>query len=452
MRCKKVFAGGAVAAVAAVAAVVGAGAIMATRGASASPVLFSQVVGPDPGAVALDARAGHVFVANRGNTLSMLDANDGRVLRTVTLNSAPASLAVDTRRGHLLVDSLSFSVGAPNSVTTIDTRTGSILRATDVGQGASAIALDQGAGRAYVANSQDDTMSTLDLASGRTLRTVPVGFDHTTGYDPVAIAADLRAGHIFTANSGNNSISMFDAASGRLLRVTHLGKPMLNGRETFGAHSLAVSETDGHLFVGGNTPYGSGGAVRTLDTRSGAVIRTVGVSWDPGEIAMDTRTGRVFVPNGAGPGLLLDARTGAVAGAIGWSSGSWSAGDGMAVDERTGLVYRLAGAAIDNTGAAVGTGRLLAFDGKTGALVRAVLVGLLPRDLALDSRTGHVFVSSLSDLEFNRYGYRTRAGGGSGPWGWVPQPIRGWLPHAPSVQPPPSGPINGAVSVIDTTR
>jgi len=295
-------------------------------------------------------------------------------------------------------------------------------------------------------------MSTLDLASGRTLRTVPVGFDHTTGYDPVAIAADLRAGHIFTANSGNNSISMFDAASGRLLRVTHLGKPMLNGRETFGAHSLAVSETDGHLFVGGNTPYGSGGAVRTLDTRSGAVIRTVGVSWDPGEIAMDTRTGRVFVPNGAGPGLLLDARTGAVAGAIGWSSGSWSAGDGMAVDERTGLVYSLAGAAIDNTGAAVGTGRLLAFDGKTGVLVRAVLVGLLPRDLALDSRTGHVFVSSLSDLEFNRYGYRTRAGGGSGPWGWVPQPIRGRLPHAPSVQPPPSGPINGAVSVIDTTR
>ena len=429
-------------------AVVCAGAFVVTRGASVSPILATRAVGPDPGAIAVDARAGHVFVANGDDTLSMLDARDGRVLHTVTLNSALATLTVDERRGRLFVVSEALGNDPNGAVTMLDTHTGAILRATDVGQGAGAIALNQGAGRAYVANSRDDTMSTLDLASGRVVRTTFVGFDHATGYYPMAIAVDARAGHVFTANGSDNSVSMFDAAGGRLLRVIHFGKPLLSENWSFGAYPLAVSEAYGRLFVASMTQ--AGGDVRVIDTRSGAVARTISVRWSPDDVLLDARTDKVFVRGG--PGLLLDARTGVVARAFTLGVGVWDPGHKVVVDARTGRVYVLSEASLDSRGAAVGTGRVLTLDGATGQVLRTVPVGLLPKDLALDSLTDRVFVSNANDAEFNRYGYRARAGDGSNTWSWVPQPIRGWLPQASQPRPAPTGPLSGTVSVIDTTR
>jgi len=153
-----------------------------------------------------------------------------------------------------------------------------------------------------------------------------------------------------------------------------------------------------------------------------------------------------------GSSLILDARTGAVARAFALGVGVWDAGDKAIVDERTGRVYVLSETPHDSTGAAVGTGRILALDGATGRVLGAVPVGLLPRDLALDNLTNRVFVSNVNDAEYKRYGYRARTGNGSNTWSWVPQPIRGWLPQASRPQPVPTGQLSGTVSVIDTTR
>ena len=53
------------------------GALVSARGASVSPLIATRVVGPDPSSVAVDTRAGRVFVVNSGdNTMSVLDARD----------------------------------------------------------------------------------------------------------------------------------------------------------------------------------------------------------------------------------------------------------------------------------------------------------------------------------------------------------------------------------------
>ncbi len=388
------------------------GALVSAHGVSASPIIATRAVGPDPSSVAVDVRAGRVFVVNNGdNTITMLDARDGQVVRTISLNGAPTALAMDERRGHLLIGVGPLTPSGHDTVATLDNHTGALFYSTDVGMGPDAIALDQRAGRAYVANFQGDSLSTLDLANGRTLRTVPVGFDQTTGYASDEVVVDARAGRVFVMNSSNNSVSMFDASTGRLLRVLPLGQTASNATGETGAHLMAVDKAEGHVFVAASTA--SGGSIRMLDTRTGTTLHTVRLSWTPNEVLLDARTGRVFVHSLPGSSLILDARTGAVARAFALGVGVWDAGDKAIVDERTGRVYVLSETPHDSTGAAVGTGRILALDGATGRVLGAVPVGLLPRDLALDNLTNRVFVSNVNDAEYKRYGYRTRTGNGS---------------------------------------
>src|SRR5437763_16626290 len=67
--------------------------------------------------------------------------------------------------------------------------------------------------------------------------------------------------------------------------------------------SVAVDGRTERAFVvvqGGYDLHGNptgNGSVRVVDTRHGRVLRTVGVGLSPGAVAVDERTGRVFVAN-----------------------------------------------------------------------------------------------------------------------------------------------------------
>ena len=67
-----------------------------------------------PVAIAVDERRGRVFVANKGpvddndvpignGTLSVLDARDGSILRTIPVGTYPATMAVDAHSGRVFV-------------------------------------------------------------------------------------------------------------------------------------------------------------------------------------------------------------------------------------------------------------------------------------------------------------------------------------------------------------
>lgn len=72
------------------------------------------------------------------------------------------------------------------------------------------------------------------------------------------------------------------------------------------------------------------------DARSGALLRTVSVGWSPAELAVDARTGRVFVANFDDHTVsVLDATSGAVLHTIAVGPHP----SALAVDEQIGRVF-----------------------------------------------------------------------------------------------------------------
>src|SRR5438067_3630976 len=148
-------------------------------------------VGPGllPLSVSVDERAGRAYVINQNsNTLSILDARSGALLRTVAVGQSPAFLLVDERAGRVLVVNQSG-----NSVTVVDARTGAVLRTVAVGEYPDAAAVDEHSGRAFV-GAFDGTVSVIDTRSGKLLRTTLVG----GGVN--ALAVDQRAGHVIVTS------------------------------------------------------------------------------------------------------------------------------------------------------------------------------------------------------------------------------------------------------------
>lgn len=83
-------------------------------------VLAAPAVGVSPWIQAVDTRRGRVFVVNtntnsafapRGRgSISVLDARDGAVLRTVAVGVLPTGVAVDEQTGHVVVTSIGGSI------------------------------------------------------------------------------------------------------------------------------------------------------------------------------------------------------------------------------------------------------------------------------------------------------------------------------------------------------
>ncbi len=148
----------------------GAGAIV-TMDARTGKLLHATAVGREPGAMAVDARAGRVVVVSAlDRTASVLGAGTGRVVRTVKIDGQPQGVAVDDRSGHALVAAMGFmnNMGrftSPSNVTILDTRSGNVARIVTLDRSPLwSIMADAGRGRAYLPTSGPTII--LDTRSG----------------------------------------------------------------------------------------------------------------------------------------------------------------------------------------------------------------------------------------------------------------------------------------------
>src|SRR5207248_11777698 len=134
-------------------------------------------------------------------------------------------------------------------------------------------------------------------------------------------------------------------------------------------------------------------SVSKLDARSGRVLRTLGVGDAPVALAIDERSGRVFVVNEGpehdgfpiGPSSIsvLDAGTGTVLRTItvGYRARA------LAIDERQGHVF------VANSG----TDTVSMLDARSGSILRTTTVGTAPLALAVNERTGRLFIANNGD-------------------------------------------------------
>jgi YVTN family beta-propeller protein len=177
--------------------------------------------------------------------------------------------------------------------------------------------------------------------------------------------------------------------------------------------------------------------VITLDISTGALLGTTPVGRAPQALAVDGRTGRVFVVNmGDGTVSVLDARSGAFLRTVTVGANP----SAVAVDERSGRLFVALAGATNSDGVFMNAGSVRVLDARSGSILHTVALGPDPTAIAVDETTGRVFVASAGGL--------VRV---PDAWGWVPLWLRRRLPFLP-----PPGPrthwVPGSVTVLDATR
>jgi DNA-binding beta-propeller fold protein YncE len=267
--------------------------------------------------------------------VSVFDAATGQQVRSLSvfapaaaqggslMMSGPGAIAVDADAGHAFVVSrTTFDAQGDAGVAMLDGTTGLVLRRVTLRPGPLAVAIDSNAHRAYVTNlggyaptsargaSLGGMLWILDTRSGALLRAVHLG---ALPVDPVA--ADDRARHVFAlagsllggARMGAGHVLMLDPRSGTLIKAITLGPASL--------FSLTVDGGSGRVFVSTISVDGRAGAVVEIDGRSGAPMRTIPLTGVPVAMAIAPQREQLLVsildPGGdASRVLAIDIRNG----------------------------------------------------------------------------------------------------------------------------------------------
>lgn len=335
--------------------------------------------------VAVDSRQGRIFIVNAG-IVQVFDTRTGA--RVYTARSGTAYLAgmggpapaVDERAGRVFVPNL-----VDDTISVLDARSGRVVRVLYVGHRPDAIAVDDHTQRLLVASTADWTLTVLDVHTGRPLRTRILA----VGDRPGQLAVDTRSGHAFVAGYGGQVVTL-SARTGTPLR--------------------SVAPDHFHLIMGlaVNGPAGrvlglveAQPVIVLLNAGTGALVRAVTLGQNPDAIAVDAGTGRAFVSDaGAEAVYVLGTKRGRIRRVV-----RVGASPLLAVDMRT---HRVIVASAEGV-------RVL--DARSGDVLRMRPLALDALALAVDERTGHVFAVT---------------GGGTvcprDPWAWMPAAIRRWLP------------------------
>jgi len=237
-----------------------------------------------PLAMTMDARTRHALVLSAGVTgapggaaatyLSVLGAASGRLLHRMSLPrpSSAGGFIVDGAAGRVYVAYSAFTPGAPGRVVVVDTGTGRILRAVTLRHEPLALAVDRGTGHAFVVESSPSTIHQAPGGMGATFPTAP------------------------------GTVIMLDG-QGRVVRVVGVGLAPAGLALDAPHHRLIVTNAgarDAYLTVGMSShvvraPAPGPSGIRLLDTRTGAVERTIDTGVSLASVAVDAGRRRAIV-------------------------------------------------------------------------------------------------------------------------------------------------------------
>ncbi|MDP9298558.1 MAG: hypothetical protein M3O98_07820 [Actinomycetota bacterium] len=168
--------------------------------------------GAYPAGIAVDARAGRLYVAgNMNDSLYVVDPAKGSVERTVAVGHLPFGVALSPS------GSLAFVTNwGGQTVTIVSTATGRIVRTTRVWTHPSAIVANPSANELYVANTDSDSVSVLNGGTGAVLRTIGLRpyAGAPVGSSPNALTVSPDGSTLYVANAGDNDLAVIRLAPG----------------------------------------------------------------------------------------------------------------------------------------------------------------------------------------------------------------------------------------------
>jgi len=371
--------------------------------------LKSVPVDGGPYGIALDPVRGRLYTANReGRSVTVLDTTSDTVIDRIPMDCTPYIVAANPNTGHI------FPVCTETQQLHIyDGDTLRWLAVLPVGKGAGeGIAVNPATNLIYVANSTDNTITVIHDAGPVSVPTplpTPTGAPTLTSAPTPTITPMPHILYLPLVTHGGGAASVARPA-GRVERLPAGAEGPV--------HSLLVHPHTGWLYSA------SDGVLTISDPAGSALLARVAIGLQPQGMALDPAAGRLYLSSwGEGSVVLLDARSGkrqAEAGGLRRPSGlavangklyvAETAADRLLVLdgrtlERLGEIklalapYTLAASADGRRVyvALAGSGKVALVDTSRDRLsALAPLDGLgLPQDIAVDTRTGQVYVLYL---------------------------------------------------------
>jgi len=206
---------------------------------------------------------------------------------------APVSVILGSAAGAIFLVGVILVVSPPSPLTTEARHTGAgpdVVATISVGAGPQDVAVNPITNRIYVTLSGDDAVQIIDAVSDTVIGVVGVG------NQPMGIAVDSSANRVYVANILDNTVSVIDGSTNAVVDV------LVPDGDTFEPEDLAINEALGRLYVVGRGPD-----VSVMSTTTGSVVATVNVGFGGSvkNVAVNSITGRVYVPSGPGDSLHL---------------------------------------------------------------------------------------------------------------------------------------------------
>ncbi|MGW2207534.1 beta-propeller fold lactonase family protein [Streptomyces sp. NPDC001774] len=299
--------------------------------------------------------------------------------------SAGGAPAADTPVYALVVNSANPE-GVNSSLSAIDTVTHDVRTTGGLGQNPTAVAVTPDGRKAYVANfgplslsapADRQTVTVVDVVSGRPLREIPVGLQ------PVNVAVSPDGQFAYVVNSGTpadrGSVSVIDTGTDTVIdEITEgLRNPVGIAFAPDGAQAYVTSQAAGTLSV-----------INTAARRSVASVDLGPAGESPAGVAVAPDGHRVYVAgNASGTVLAVDPATKRVAGNP-IQLPAWGMPYGMALTPDGSKLYVTSS----------GSDEVAVVDTTTGsALPDTITVGRNPTSVAVTPDGQHAYVTSSLD-------------------------------------------------------
>jgi YVTN family beta-propeller protein len=246
-----------------------------------------------------------LYVAVGRDDVMVVDTASNSVVASIkTVGGATFAIAV-TPDGKQVWATNMIAAG---SVSVINTADNAVIGNIQVDHTPLGLALTPDGKRAYVANSQSNTVSVIDTKVRKVVATVQLGIA-AIGASGVAISPD--GNRLYVANFNSGEVSVIDTGNDVIVATI----PVRRANPPVGA---PVEGTPVVVSPDGKRAYvGQPGAVAVIDTASNTVVANVSEVSTPGAIAVTPDGRRLYVANHPDPTIsVIDTAANAVVATI----------------------------------------------------------------------------------------------------------------------------------------
>jgi hypothetical protein len=223
----------------------------------------------------IDLSGQRLFVCAVGNnTVEVVDLNKGERVHTITGLGAPQGVAYVSGRLFVTND----NGGLCNIY---DGKDFQLLGKVDLADDADNVRYDSASKRIYVGFGSGG-IAILNATDGKEVGSIKLAAH------PEAFEVEKQGHRIFVNVPGARHVAVVDREKGEVIGTWAPG--------AFGNFPMALDEADHRLFLGCRLPS----KLVVLDTGSGNVVASVGISSDPDEVFYDSKRRRIYTICGAG--------------------------------------------------------------------------------------------------------------------------------------------------------